>query len=83
MRIPLRHHRRFMPENPLDFVQVHTGLHHACRTGMAQIMEPEILTCAALSANRKLRRRLGASKGVPAALVNTNSESSGGHCSYL
>ena len=42
MRIPLRHHRRFMPENPLDFVQVHTGLHHACRTGMAQIMEPEI-----------------------------------------
>jgi len=48
MRIPLRHHRRFVPQNSLNLVQVHTRLHHACRTGMAQIMEPEILHLSVL-----------------------------------
>lgn len=42
MGIPLRHDRRFMPEQPLHLVQIHSGLDHPSRAGMPKIMEMEI-----------------------------------------
>ncbi len=76
MCISLRHHRRLMPQNPLDLVQVHTGLHHASRTGMAQIMEPKIQHLTMLqSANRETPSKVFVARGVRAVVVNTNSES--------
>ena len=42
MRIALRHDRRFMPEQPLDLVQVHPCLHHSCGARMPKIMEMKV-----------------------------------------
>jgi hypothetical protein len=35
MDIPLGHDRRFMPQEPLHIVQIHSGLDHPRGTGMA------------------------------------------------
>ena len=42
MRIPLGHVVRFMPKQPLDFIEVDTALHQPCSECMAQVMEPKI-----------------------------------------
>ena len=42
MRIPLRHDRRLMPQEPLHLVQIHSALDHSRGTGMAQIVEMEV-----------------------------------------
>lgn len=38
----LGHSRRLVPEQPLDFVQVHSSLHQPRRKGVSQIVEVEI-----------------------------------------
>ncbi len=48
MRIPLGHARRFVPEQPLDFVQIHPGLDQPSSKGMAQIVEMKILNLCRL-----------------------------------
>ena len=42
MGIALRHDWRLVPQEPLHLVQIHSGLNHPRRTGMAEIMEMEI-----------------------------------------
>ena len=42
MGTPLGHEWRFMPQEPLHLVQVHSGLDHPRGTGMAKVMEMEI-----------------------------------------
>ncbi len=39
MRIPLGHVIRFMPEQPLDFIQIDPALHEPRGERMAQVME--------------------------------------------
>jgi hypothetical protein len=42
MSISLSHDWRFVPQEPLHLVQIHSGLDHPCRTGMAKVVEMEI-----------------------------------------
>jgi hypothetical protein len=50
MRIPLGHVVRFMPKQPLDFIQVDPVLHEPRGERMAQVMEPKIWnTCSIAS----------------------------------
>ena len=48
MSIALRHDRRLMPKQPLDLIEIHTGLNHPRREGMAKIMKMQILDFRAL-----------------------------------
>jgi len=43
MGIALRHDRRFMPQEPLHLVEIHSALNHSRGAGMPKIMEMEIL----------------------------------------
>ena len=43
MGIALRHDGRLMPQEPLHFIEVYSGLHHSCCERMAKIVEMEIV----------------------------------------
>ena len=43
MRIALGHNRRLMSQEPLNLVEVYSGLHHSCGEGMAKIVKMEIV----------------------------------------
>ena len=60
MRIPLGHARRFVPEQPLDFVQVHPGLDQPRSKGVAQIVEMKILNLCGFQRCRKSSSKVAA-----------------------
>ena len=43
MGVALRHDRRLMPQEPLNLVEVYSGLHHPCGERMAKIVKMEIV----------------------------------------
>ena len=59
MRIALRHDRRLMPEQTLDFVDVHPGLHESGRKNVRRSWKRKSSILALPSANLKARRRNG------------------------
>ena len=43
MGIPLGHVRLFMPEQPLDLIQVNPGLHQPRSKGVPEVVKSEVL----------------------------------------
>ena len=60
MRIALSHGRRFMPQQSLYLVQIDSGLDHPSGTGMAKVMEMEIVNPCPFT-----RSHPGVLEGIP------------------
>jgi hypothetical protein len=86
MSIALGHARRFVPEQPLDFVQVHPGLDQSSSKGMAQIVEMKILNLCGLQGCGKSSSKVAAIQlgtGFAAEHDRFSIPRSPRHCSYL
>ena len=49
MRVTLRHQIRLMPEQPLNFVQVHPALYESCGEGVPHVVKPEVWNSSPIS----------------------------------
>jgi len=57
MRIPLRHHGRFVPQQLLHLVEIDSALYQDRRKRMSQVVEMETLDFRLSSARRNERHR--------------------------